>query len=75
MSASILNDERECWKCGCTHTTPCWDKRLMSPCAWAEPDLCTACLTDAQFLQFMETKPRLVTFTFAHKNKQQRRTA
>lgn len=51
-------DERECRKCGCTHSTPCWDSRLGTPCAWAEPDLCTACLTRPQFMAFMNSRIR-----------------
>jgi hypothetical protein len=38
-----------CERCGCTDFSACWDERMDSPCAWAGPGLCTACLTDVEF--------------------------
>lgn len=38
--------DRACRVCGCTHTTPCFKNG--EPCAWAEPDLCTACVGKEQ---------------------------
>ena len=49
-----LPKDRVCRRCGCTHTTPCADSRIQGPCCWAEPDLCSACLTDEEFVRFME---------------------
>lgn len=34
---------RSCRLCGCTENRACVDPRDGQPCAWAGPDLCTAC--------------------------------
>ena len=34
---------RKCRVCGCTHFTPCIDKRTGEPCHWVEKNLCSAC--------------------------------
>ncbi len=35
-----------CRSCGCTSDNACWHEDT-GPCAWAEFDLCTACVPDA----------------------------
>ena len=54
---------RACRRCGCTENTPCWDVRLDTPCAWAEWDLCTACLGRTEFERFLrgDAKPSLIS--------------
>lgn len=37
---------RSCRECGCTSDRACWHDEY-GPCAWADADLCTACIDDA----------------------------
>ncbi len=46
---AMLCAPRSCRRCGCTEDRACWDKRLKTPCAWAEQELCSACLTPREF--------------------------
>lgn len=42
-----------CRRCGCTEERACFDQHLDGPCCWAEPDLCSACLTHNEFATFL----------------------
>lgn len=44
---------RKCQRCGCTDDRACLDGRLMQPCCWVERDICSACLTHAEFVRFI----------------------
>lgn len=46
MEASFerVFSSRSCRICGCTDGRACFDWSSGTPCYWAEPDLCSACL-------------------------------
>jgi hypothetical protein len=39
---------KACRTCGCTELSACLDPDTGVPCSWAEPDLCSACVTPIQ---------------------------
>lgn len=52
--------ERRCKRCGCTQNNACEDLRLMDSCCWVTEDLCSACLTDAEFRAWTAANKRLL---------------
>lgn len=50
--SELVETQARCVRCGCTEESACHDKRLGTPCAWADvemEDVCTACLSEDEF--------------------------
>lgn len=37
---------RYCKTCGCTESSACWDRKLVSGCCWVSEDECSVCRPD-----------------------------
>jgi hypothetical protein len=46
-------DVMQCRRCGCTEENPCWSF-TEGACAWAQPGLCTSCLSDKELVEFLQ---------------------